>query len=193
MTLAEFPLHFLTTFPEVVGQRVLVALSGGPDSVALLHLLGHPDLDLELEAVHIHHGTRGAEADGDAAFCEELCRELGVPFHLRRIPPMASMPSGREGTWRRHRYQILLELKEERKAASVATGHHRDDVAEGVLVQLMRGGGPRALSGIATASPEGLIRPLLKWTRRDIIEYLGRIDADWREDSSNLDLQFLRN
>ena len=193
MDLAEFPLHFLATFPEVVGRRVLVALSGGPDSVALLHLLGHPDLGLDLEAVHIHHGTRGAEADGDAAFCEELCRELGVPFHLRRIPPMASMPSGREGTWRRHRYQILLELMEERKAASVATGHHRDDVAEGVLVQLMRGGGPRALSGIATTSPEGLIRPLLKWTRRDIIEYLGRVDADWREDSSNLDLQFLRN
>jgi len=83
MDLAEFPAHFLATFPEVVGERVLVALSGGPDSVALLHLLDHPDLELELEAVHVHHGTRGAEADGDAAFCEELCLKLNIPFHLR--------------------------------------------------------------------------------------------------------------
>ncbi len=193
MVLAEFPLHFLATFPELVGQRVLVALSGGPDSVALLHLLGHPDLGLELEAVHVHHGTRGTEADADAAFCEELCLELNIPFHLRRIPPLVSMPAGREGTWRRHRYRILLDLKEETGAAAVATGHHLDDVAEGVLVQLMRGGGPRALSGVATASPEGLIRPLLKWNHHDILEYLGRLDADWREDSSNFDLQFLRN
>jgi tRNA(Ile)-lysidine synthase len=193
MDLAEFPTHFLATFREVVGQRVLVALSGGPDSVVLLHLLGHPDLELELEAVHVHHGTRGAEADGDAAFCAELCLKLDIPFHLRRISAGQPMPAGREGTWRELRYRILFELREERTAAAVATGHHLDDVAEGVLVQLMRGGGPRALSGIATTSPEGLIRPLLRWTRHDILEHLDRLNADWREDSSNLDLQFLRN
>jgi len=193
MDLAEFPVHFLATFPEVVGQRVLVALSGGPDSVALLYLLRSPDLDLELEAAHVHHGIRGEEADGDAAFCAELCLTLDIPFHLRRISAGQPMPAGREGTWRELRYRALFELREERTAAAVATGHHLDDVAEGVLVQLMRGGGPRALSGIATTSPEGLIRPLLRWTRHDILEHLGRLDADWREDSSNLDLQFLRN
>ena len=193
MDLAEFPLHFLATFPEVVGQRVLVALSGGPDSVALLHLLGHPDLGLELEAVHVHHGIRGEEADADAVFCEELCLKLTIPFHLHRISAGQPMPAGREGTWRELRYRALFNLREERTAAAVATGHHLDDVAEGVLVQLMRGGGPRALSGIATTSPNGLIRPLLRWTRHDILEYLGRLNADWREDSSNSDRQFLRN
>jgi len=193
MDLAEFPVHFLATFPEVVGQRVLVALSGGPDSVALLHLLGHPDLNLELEAVHVHHGSRDEEADGDAAFCAELCHGLAVPFHVRRIPPLTSMPAGREGTWRRHRYQILLELKTERDAAAVATGHQRDDVAEGVLMQLMRGAGPRALAGIATRTPTGLIRPLLPWTRSAILAWLEDRAMAWREDSSNFDLDLLRN
>jgi tRNA(Ile)-lysidine synthase len=193
MDLAEFPLHFLATFPELVGRRLLVALSGGSDSVALLHLLGHPDLNLELEAVHVHHGTRGAEADADAAFCEELCRELGIPFHLRRISAGQPMPAGREGTWRELRYRVLFELMEERKTAAVATGHHLDDVAEGVLVQLMRGGGPRALAGIATTTPTGVVRPLLPWPRSTILAWLEHRRMAWREDSSNLDLGLLRN
>ena len=120
MDLAEFPLHFLATFPDVVGQRVLVALSGGPDSVALLHLLGHPDLGLELEAVHVHHGIRGEEADADAVFCEELCLELTIPFHLHRISAGQPMPAGREGTWRELRYRALFNFREERTAAAVA-------------------------------------------------------------------------
>jgi tRNA(Ile)-lysidine synthase len=193
MDLTEFPVHFLATFPEVVGQRVLVALSGGPDSVALLHLLGHPDLELELEAVHVHHGTRGAEADGDAAFCEELCLKLNIPFHLHRISAGQPMPAGREGTWRELRYRALFELMEERTAAAVATGHHLDDVAEGMLVQLMRGAGPRALAGIATITSTGLIRPLLPWPRNLILSWLERRGTTWREDSSNLDLGHLRN
>jgi tRNA(Ile)-lysidine synthase len=193
MPLAGFAGHFLATFPDMVGQKVLVALSGGPDSVALLHLLRADELELQVGAAHVHHGIRGEEADRDASFCEVLCAELEIPYHLRRIDPNGPLTSGREGTWRRLRYQALLEVKGSFGFAAVATGHHRDDVAEGALVQLLRGGGPRALAGIASATEHGVIRPLLPWTRREIRAWLEARGIGWRNDSSNTDLDLLRN
>ena len=193
MALSEFPEHFLATFPELVGQRVLVALSGGPDSVALLHLLQRIDHALTLEAAHVHHGVRGEEADSDASFCESLCADLGIPFTLLRIEGRTTRTSGREGTWRRLRYRALVGLKQSRGSAAVATGHHRDDIAEGVLVQLLRGGGPRALSGIEASTVEGIIRPLLPWSRGEIRLWLDERGIAWRQDSSNFDLELLRN
>ncbi len=193
MTLSEFPAHFAATFPDVVGGRILVALSGGPDSVALLHLLRHPDLGLDLEAAHIHHGVRGAEADEDADFCARLCRTLGVRFHLVRLSPKGPMPEGREGAWRRLRYAALHDLTRSGEFEAAATAHHRDDVAEGVIVQLLRGGGPRALAGIAARTADGVIRPLLPWGRTEILGWLEDRAMTWRQDSSNLDFAHLRN
>ena len=193
MALAGFSEHFLATFSELVGQRVLAALSGGPDSVALLHLLRQDDLALNLEAAHVHHGVRGEEADHDASFCEALCAELGVSYHLLRIDGRAPQPSGREGTWRRLRYRALLDLKQAQDFQAVATGHHLDDVAEGVLVQLLRGGGPRALSGIEASTSDGVVRPLLRWSRQEIRSWLDERGIAWRLDSSNSDLDLLRN
>ena len=193
MALETFSEHFLATFPELVGQRVLTALSGGPDSVALLHLLCRDDLALILEAAHVHHGVRGEEADCDASFCEALCAGLGIPFHLLRIDGRAPHVSGREGTWRHLRYRALLGLKEAHDFSAVATGHHRDDIAEGVLVQLLRGGGPRALSGIEASTTDGIIRPLLSWSREEIRSWLDTRCVAWRQDSSNSDLGLLRN
>jgi len=193
MALARFSEHFLATFPELVGQRILTALSGGPDSVALLHLLRRDDLALNVEAAHVHHGVRGEEANQDASFCEALCTEIGVPFHLLRIDGRAPHTSGREGTWRRLRYRALLGLKQTHNFNAIATGHHRDDVAEGVLVQILRGGGPRALCGIEASTTDGIIRPLLPWSREVIRSWLDERDIAWRKDSSNSDLDFLRN
>jgi tRNA(Ile)-lysidine synthase len=193
MALAEFAEHFLATFPELVGRRVLVALSGGPDSVALFHLLQDENLALDLEAVHVHHGVRGEEADHDASFCEVLSHEKGVPFHLLRIDARTPLTAGREGTWRRFRYRALLDLKRAQGFDAIATGHHRDDIAEGVLVQLLRGGGPRALSGIEASTTDGIVRPLLPWSRSEIRSWLGEREIAWREDSSNSDLELLRN
>jgi len=193
MLLADFARHFAATFPELVGQRVLAALSGGPDSVALLHLLHGADLALDLEAAHVHHGVRGEEADHDASFCEALCAELGFTFHLLQIDGRANLTSGREGTWRRLRYGALFGLKQAHDFDAIATGHHRDDVAEGVLVQLLRGGGPRALSGIEASTAEGIIRPLLPWSREEIRAWLDERGIAWRQDSSNSDLDLLRN
>jgi tRNA(Ile)-lysidine synthase len=193
MDLEVFVHHFKNSFPHLVGKRVLVALSGGADSVALLHLLRNPVLGLSLEAAHVHHGVRGAEADGDAAFCEDLCTGMTIPFHLLRIDPTAPLISGREGTWRRLRYRALLDLKTTRGLDALATAHHSDDVAEGVLVQLLRGGGPRALSGIDAITGDGVIRPLLAWSRSDLSRWLEEEGRVWREDSSNRDPQHLRN
>ena len=193
MPLADFARHFAATFPALVGQRVLVALSGGPDSVALLHLLRGADFAVDLEAAHVHHGVRGEEADRDASFCEALCADLGVPFHLLRVDGRAPLTSGREGTWRRLRYRALLGLKQAHDFNAIATGHHRDDIAEGVLVQLLRGGGPRALSGIEAATSDGIIRPLLPWSREEIRSWLDERCIAWRQDSSNSDLDLLRN
>jgi len=192
-SLSEFAERFRTEFPEVVGQRVLVALSGGPDSVALLHLLAEPGLGLQLEAAYVHHFDRGAEADQEVLFCRDLCHRLEVPFHLVPISPPAHPEEGREATWRRLRYEALFDLAARRSLPFVATGHHRDDVAEGVLVQLLRGCGPRALAGIAATAPSGLIRPLLGCSRQQLRAWLLEHDLPWREDSSNRGPQHLRN
>jgi tRNA(Ile)-lysidine synthase len=189
----DFAERFERQFPHRVGGRVLVALSGGADSVALLHLLRGPDLDLTLEAAHVHHLVRRREADEDAAFCEALCLELDIPFHLLRLDPDTAPAEGLEAAWRRARYRALDDLRRRRELDAVATGHHRDDVAEGVLMQLLRGGGPRALAGIASETPDGVLRPLLSWTRAEIVEWLRDNRIDWREDSSNTDLNHLRN
>jgi tRNA(Ile)-lysidine synthetase-like protein len=193
MPLTDFVKHFRTGFPELVGRRVLVALSGGADSTALLHLLRAKDLALELEAAHVHHGVRGTEADDHASFCESLCAELSVPFHFLRIDPRPPLSSGREGTWRHLRYRVLEQLRKRGDFKAIATGHHRDDVAEGVIVQLLRGGGPRALSGIEASSATGIVRPLLQWSREEIRSWLEERGIEWREDSSNLDFSHLRN
>ena len=193
MPLEDFPRHFSRRFPDLPGNRVVVALSGGPDSVALLHLLRDPSLGLELEAAHVHHATRGIEADRDAAFCECLCDRLGIPFHLLRIQTESNPHDGREGAWRRHRYRVLLDLARDRSAAAVATAHHRDDVAEGVVLQLLRGAGPRALAGIRETTDHNVIRPLLDWRRAEILDWLNEHGIGWIEDSSNQDLGHLRN
>ena len=193
MSLEDFPRHFAGRFPELVGGRLLVALSGGPDSVALLHLLADPSLSLELEAAHVHHRVRRAEADRDAEFCRALCERRAVPFHLLQLAVEPAPREGREAAWRRHRYRALLDVAAQRSLAAVATAHHRDDVAEGVIMQLLRGGGPRALAGIAATTEAGIIRPLLQWRRSEIVGWLQANGISWIEDSSNADLGHLRN
>lgn len=192
MSLDGFPRHFERAFPDLVGRRLMVAVSGGRDSVALLHLLA--EAGFKLEVAHVHHHARGAEADGDEAFCCRLADDLGLRFHVVHLEPEHSPAEGREAGWRRLRYRALLELASRTGAAAVATAHHRDDVAEGVLVQLLRGGGPRALAGIASRSQDGrIVRPLLPWGRVEITAWLEAKRLSWREDSSNRDLRHPRN
>jgi len=188
-----FRRHLEHEFPHLVNARLVLGVSGGADSMALLSLAAAVRPAVDPVAVHVHHGVRGADADADAAFCTAACERLGVPCDVVRLTPPDAAPDGLEATWRRLRYAALEARRQAHGAAAVATGHHRDDVAEGILLQLLRGAGPRALAGIAAHGPDRVVRPLLPWSRREIEAWLREQGLTWREDASNRDPRHLRN
>ncbi|HMH75071.1 MAG TPA: tRNA lysidine(34) synthetase TilS [Candidatus Udaeobacter sp.] len=176
------------------GEAVLVAVSGGSDSVALLDVLGvlRESLGLTLTVVHVHHGLR-PEADAEAEGVRRLCERLGVACHVERVTVRRAPPwDGLEAESRRARHAALERVARVIGAARVATGHTADDQAETVLMRLLQGAGPRGLGGIAPMRGL-LIRPLIETRRPAIEEYLGGRGLTWAEDPSNRDVRFLRN
>ncbi len=172
--------------------RVLVALSGGADSVALLAALaalrGAGAL-AALFACHVDHQLRpGSGADGDA--CAVLCAALEVP--LARAPVTVPRGENVQQAARRERYRALRTAAAGAGASRVATGHTRGDQAETVLLRLLRGAGARGLSGIP-ARRGALVRPLIDLTRAEIVAYLGRRGLGWREDPTNATPRYARN
>jgi tRNA(Ile)-lysidine synthase len=183
------------------GLRLAVGLSGGPDSVALLRALAgrSGELGLVLHAAHLHHGLRGAEADGDLEFARSLAGEMNLPFHEERVDTAAeALRNGEtiEEAARRLRYGWFRQLMASGAVEDVATAHTRDDQAETVLAKFLRGAWTEGLSGIhpAIVFPEGqILRPLLGTTRVEVETYLRGLGQGWREDSSNRHLTFTRN
>lgn len=172
-------------FPEIIDGNVIVALSGGSDSMALLLLLlTATDLHLRCHAVHVHHHARGAEADDDAAFCAAACARLGIAFTLAHIDQ--ARPRGRspEAWWRSMRYELLESARADVDAVAIATGHTLDDQAETVLLKLLRGSGPRGVAGIRPRTGH-VFRPLLPFRREELRDFLVAAGEGWREDSSN--------
>jgi len=187
-------------------RRVLLGVSGGPDSLALLHALVELRSgrlpDLALYAGHLHHGLRGAEADEDARAIAATCARLGVPCRIERrdVRLLArERRLGEEAAGRLARYDFLLRMAGDVVAERIATGHQADDQAETVLMRLMRGAGPRGLGGIPYVRPAAgdgrllIIRPLLDCTRREIVDFLGARNATSRLDRTNLSPRHLRN
>jgi len=176
------------------GEAVLVAVSGGADSVALLDVLGalRKPLGLTLTVVHVHHGLR-PEADAESDGVRALCERLGVACQVERVAVRRAPPwDGLEAESRRARHAALERVGREVGAARIATGHTADDQAETVLMRLLQGAGPRGLGGIAPVRGL-LIRPLIETRRGAIEEYLGGRGLAWAEDPSNRDVRFLRN
>jgi tRNA(Ile)-lysidine synthase len=171
--------------------RVLAAVSGGGDSVALLRLLAHSAARraLHLEVAHFHHGLRGTEADADAELVAELAKTLGLTLHLGRRCGGARS----EESLRRDRRRFLEELAAHHELGWIALGHTREDQAETLLLQLMRGAGILGLAGMPDRGPGPYLRPLLGFSREELREYLRAHGGCWREDSSNRDSAYARN
>jgi len=183
---------------EPGGGRVILAVSGGPDSVALCHLFHRlrSELDLELVVAHVHHGLRGEEADEDARFVSAMAKTLDLPAVVQAVdvrPWQRAHGGSLQMAARTLRFQFFGRVMAEQKADRLALGHNADDQAEEILLRLLRGTGPRGLQGMAARSVGGVIRPLLACHRAEILDYLGRHGLSWREDRSNLEPWCQRN
>lgn len=185
------PPHALSSLaPDV---PLAVALSGGADSVALLHILKSWYAGA-LTAIHVHHGIRGEEADRDAAFCRALCERLCVPFTLLcvDVPTLAAEQGmGLESAARAARYEALCAEMKKKGIPLLATAHHADDQLETMLQHLLRGAGTRGLCGIPAERPLGdgltVVRPLLQMTKAQILAYCTENGLDFVTDSTNVE------
>lgn len=176
------------------GGTLLVAVSGGRDSVCLLHYLASLPRDFTVAAAHLDHGQRPT-AGRDVAFVRDLCQKLGVPCYVERadVPALAQAAGvGLEEAGRRARYDFFLRTAEAIGAQRIATAHHADDQAETVLLNLLRGTGPQGLAGIPPVRGP-IVRPLLQTTRREIEDYLHEHGLSWVEDETNADETLRRN
>lgn len=171
--------------------RVLLALSGGADSVALFHLLKAlgPEAGFALHAAHVHHGLRAA-ADEEAGFVSDLCAAAGVPLVLSRVS--VARTGSLEAAARAVRYEALEEARARCHCQVIALAHHADDQAETLLLHLLYGAGPGGLAGMREFS-RGLWRPLLGVERGRLRRFLQANRFHWREDESNADPRFRRN
>lgn len=179
------------------GDRILIGVSGGADSTALLYFL-HSLPEVEVAAAHLHHGIRGAAADGDQAFVEDLCRRLSVPCFTRAVDvPSLARADGLslEEAGRNERYRFFTELQETWPHNKLATAHHLDDQAETILARLIRGTGLTGAAGIAPKSGTTpvLIRPFLSVTKAEILSYLTELGATYRSDATNDENDQTRN
>lgn len=184
------------------GGRVLVACSGGVDSVSLAHGLAalRRTLGVEMCVGHVDHGLREGSAD-DAAFVVALAEKLGAPVRVARVDPRALRVGGSsrerptlQEAARRLRYRALAAQARELGCGAIATAHTLDDQAETVLLRLLRGAGPDGLAGIPERSPGGgILRPLLGVSRREVLAFAAGEGFAWREDPSNQSPAYARN
>ena len=176
------------------GQAAGVAVSGGADSVCLLHVLLElgPRWDLRLRVLHLNHNLRGEESRADAGFVMALANRLGLPATVGEAD-FSAAPGNLEEAAREARLNFFRERMAAGEVDSVALGHTRSDQAETVLFRFLRGAGSAGLAGIRPVTADGIVRPLLAVDRAEVEGFLRERGIAWREDSSNADPRFARN
>lgn len=185
------------------GDTIVVAVSGGPDSVALMHILKHlagePELGLRLVCAHVNHGFRGAESERDAEFVRDISHQLGIPFELGSFDIPAYMEQSGKGAQvaaREKRYEFLHDVARRYGASKIALAHHADDQAETVMMRILRGSGPSGLAGMRVKRREKnveLIRPLLRIYKTELVQACHSNGIEYVTDSSNLSVKYARN
>jgi tRNA(Ile)-lysidine synthase len=176
---------------------VVLGVSGGPDSVALLSLMSELSAkwNLSLFITHLNHQLRGTEADADQKLVQELSRQFGLPFYAESCAVQELAQERRQGleeAGRYARYQFFLRAKEKFQAQKIALGHTASDRVETFLARLIRGSGS-AISGMVAGRPDGVVRPLLGVWRQELLDYLAERRLPYRRDASNLDIRYERN
>lgn len=179
------------------GERLLVGVSGGVDSVVLLEVLRQ--LGYSLIVAHVNYKLRGADSDADEAFVRALCRQYRIPIRVARLNLKAKVRGGSiQAAARRVRYAFFARVAQREGIEAVAVGHHQDDQAETLLLNLLRGSGLEGLIGMAPVRPFEvgqklrLVRPLLSVTRAEIESWARAKGLSWREDVSNTSLNYRR-
>lgn len=174
-------------------KRFVVAFSGGMDSTVLLHALGSAAMDVPILAIHVDHGLQ-TDSDDWQAQCEQVAKDFGVEFLSERVHIAEFKAQGVEAAAREARYRVLSSQMQ--AGDWVLSAHHRDDQAETLLLNLIRGGGPAGIAGIAAIRSFGvgfLARPLLPFSRDELRDYASLHELSWVEDPSNTDRRFDRN
>jgi len=179
------------------GEHVLIGLSGGADSVCLLIMLHDlsQELGIQINAAYIDHGFRPSEVPGEIEFCGKLCSERNICFLVRSIDPLSYSESekiSKQEAARVLRYKAFEDITLETGASKIALAHNADDLAETMIMHLIRGSGPLGLSGIPPVRGR-IIRPLIETERMEIEEFLSQRGAEYITDSSNLKNDYMRN
>jgi len=179
------------------GEKILIALSGGPDSVFLLHFLNKfkKKFKIELGAAHINHRLRGKDSERDELFCNAICDELSIPFYLLRKDIKSYSKKNKfslEVAGRKIRYDFFEKVSKENKYNKIVTAHNADDNTETVLLNIIKGTGIKGIAGIPVRR-NNIIRPILSLTKKEILDYLDVNRFEYRIDESNLSNDFERN
>lgn len=189
----QFEQHIKTRFPDLKGKKILLTISGGIDSVVLAHLSKRAKLTISFAHCNFH--LRGEESDGDQLFVEKLAEELGVPLFVQHFDTKKYGLENKLSTQlsaRKLRYDWFEELRHEHEFDCIFTAHHVNDSLETFLINTIRGTGLEGLTGIPEQNGS-IIRPLLPFSRKEILAYAKSEDIAWREDSTNASVKYERN
>jgi tRNA(Ile)-lysidine synthase len=188
----RFEKHVVSEKLITPGMKLVIAVSGGADSVALLHLLHllKTDMHLSLLAVHVNHHLRGEESETDEQFVKKLCDRLNIQAIFKHVK--LDSQADLENQARIKRRDVLLQILKSYKFDCIALAHQKNDQAETILMNLARGTGITGMGGIKPKT-ETILRPLLAFSRAEIEYWLKENKFDWREDKTNQDTRFTRN